>query len=166
MKIIKLNIARKNNNFGKYESIVDDEDFDLVRQFNWSINTNGYAHRTVGKKRKKLYLHQLIMKIPRGKDVDHRNGNKLDNRRENLRVATRSQNIVNQFKQKMRNGIKTTSIYKGVYWQKNRNKWLVRLGRSKLGYVGYFTDEEKAGRAYDERAMLLFGEFAKLNFLA
>lgn len=76
---------------------VDDSDFEWLSQYSWHF-TNGYATATVGKRpnRRTLYMHRLIMGEPEGMDIDHINRVKLDNRRSNLRVCTRIENMNNQ----------------------------------------------------------------------
>ena len=102
-------------------------------------------------------MHQLILKAPSGFCIDHINGNGLDNRKQNLRIATQSQNLANKpfFKGK----------FKGVSFSK-RNKilskpWAVKVGRK---HIGYFSTEEEAAMAYDKSAIEMYGEFAWLNF--
>ena len=106
-------------------------------------------------------MHRAILDVPKGKIVDHINHNGLDNRRANLRVATRRQNAWNKRKRRS----KCSSQYKGVMWLKKAGKWQARIsckGRSIV--IGYFDDEKAAARAYDARAAELFGEYAAPNF--
>jgi hypothetical protein len=120
-------------------------------------------------------IHRLIMsrilgrKLLKNEVVDHINENGLDNRRENLRIATRIQNQANQRKQ----STKTTSRYKGVCLDRGRNRWMSYIGSNKDGatkriYLGYWantpTNEIEAARAYDRAALEIYGEFANLNF--
>jgi len=93
--------------------------------------------------------------------VDHINGNGLDNRKANLRLATRRQN---QFNRRQRCDA-VLSKYKGVTFRKKTNKWLVRIGYcGRRINLGLFDNETDAAKAYDEAAKELFGEFAALNF--
>jgi hypothetical protein len=109
---------------------------------------------------KAIYMHLEIMSAPDGMEVDHMNGNGLDNRRENLRLCTRAQNRMNSVKR-----IGKSSTFKGVYWHKNCRKWRASLKLDgKEIHIGYFNTELEAAEAYDEKALELFGEFAKPNF--
>jgi hypothetical protein len=94
-----------------------------------------------------------------GKQIDHINGDKLDNRKANLRVCTNGQNHMN-----IKKYAGKTSKYKGVWWNKERGKWQtdIKLDKKKR-YVGRFEDENEAGLAYNAAAIALFGEFALLN---
>ena len=94
------------------------------------------------------------------KFVDHIDGDRKNNNLSNLRWATAEENQRNRLKQK-----NTSSIYKGVTYSKKNKKWEARIrinGKNK--FIGYFKNEEDAGRAYDEKALQLFGDYAKLNF--
>ena len=92
-------------------------------------------------------------------EIDHINGDRTDNRIENLRVVTRSQNQHN------RKGSNLTSQYKGVYWKKSNKCWVSQIsyGGAKF-YLGKFNDEKEAAVAYDKKATELFGEYARTNF--
>ena len=108
-------------------------------------------------------IHRLIMGlVPNdGFEVDHINHNTLDNRRENLRVCTKSEN------QRNKRSMPGTSKFKGVFWHSAARKWaacITESGRNK--YIGVFNVEEDAARAYDREALLLYGEFAYMNFPA
>lgn len=105
------------------------------------------------------YLHRVIMNAPPGVEVDHINGDTLDNRRCNLRFATSTQQKCNQ---RPRGG---TSKYKGVGWHKRDRKWRAQITyHGKQISLGYFDGELGAAFAYDVAARILFGEFARLNF--
>lgn len=150
-------------------TIVEPRDFYRYNNFNWCPNENGpnnYAVRLVtickkGEKSIKLVsLHREIMKHPKGLFVDHKNGDGLDNRRANLRVATRSQNMCNVQKRK-----NTSSRFIGVCFHKRNKLWAVRIQyRGKGIWLGYFEDEIEAARVYDRAAIKYHGEFARLNF--
>lgn len=137
-------------------AVVDDCDFEELNSKKWHYTSSGYAARRSWPDNKIVLMHRQIMSTPKGMDTDHKNQNKLDNRRDNLRIGTRSQNNMNQTKQRH-----NTSGFKGVMWQKSKSLWVARVG---LVYAGKFKNKEDAARAYDKKAKELFGEFAKLNF--
>lgn len=92
--------------------------------------------------------------------VDHKDNNGLNNQRENLRLASGSQNKANCAKYS-----NNTSGYKGVTLRKERNTWRAQIRvNNKLIILGCFVDKEEAARAHDKAALLYFGEFAQLNF--
>jgi hypothetical protein len=150
MKTIKLNNG--------YETIVDDEDYEWLRVFHWLAHAkkNGsvYAvHNTLHNRH--LIMHRLIMDAPKGLEVDHINGNPLDNRRCNLRLCTQAQNTRNH---KIRKD--NSSGFPGVSFYKQRNKWRACINlnyRSK--FLGYFNSAQDASLAYRCAAKKLFGEF-------
>lgn len=95
--------------------------------------------------------------------VDHINKDKLDNRRSNLRICTQKQNGGNASKAKTR---KFTSKYKGVYFDKERNKWIAKIKRNHRNiWIGRFDTEKEAAKAYNIQARIIFREFAELNKL-
>ena len=139
---------------------IDDEDFPLISQFNWYFNPEGYAltRKTIDGKRTTIWMHRLIMGAQKGEKIDHKDGNGLNNHRENLRFASAGENMYNRRKNK-----NTSSQYKGV--SRKINRWVASLNykREKV-YIGLFISEEDAARAYDEKARELYGEFANTNF--
>lgn len=141
-------------------TIVDDDDYDFLMQWKWYCG-NDYAQRNSkgDKKRKIIYMHRVINKTPDGLETDHINGDYFDNRKENLRSVTQSQNQRNTSSHK-----ESSSKYKGVSLKKGRNKWEVRIKTSGIyKYIGLFEDETTAAKAYNEAAIKYFGEFAKIN---
>jgi|ETNvirnome_6_100_1030635.scaffolds.fasta_scaffold02407_3 hypothetical protein len=120
-----------------------------------------YANGRVGPRRTTLLMHTLIIGKPeKGMIVDHINHNGLDNTEKNLRFVTRAQNIWNSRGRK-----NTTSQYKGVYKPSSSNSWIARLRTGgEQAHIGSFTCEEQAARAYDRKALELWGEYAYTNF--
>lgn len=143
---------------GKF-AIVSDCDFPKVNRYKWSADRNGYAVRMVqdGSRRRKVLMHRFILDAPAGAEVDHANGDKLDNRRSNLRLATKSQNNANRGPY--------TGTYKGVSWHKRDRRWQsqIRINGSQR-HLGTFADPVSAALAYDRAARAAWGEFAYLNF--
>lgn len=157
-------------------TLIDDVDADLSN-LNWYASFNptygdGGAYIAVRRenwvngKRPTTVLHRVILGrilnrlLSSNEQVDHINRNPLDNRRENLRIATGSQNSSNQSKRK-----KCTSDYKGVSWYKRIGKWNSRITvEGKHVFLGYYGEEIEAAKAYDKAAKELHKEFAVLNF--
>ena len=139
-------------------TLIDDEDYKVLSNYNWCYHKkDGAVTRNLGTI---IKLHRVIIKTPKGMEVDHINGNKLDNRKENLRICTHSENMKNTKIKRVNN----TSGYKGV--SKHRNKWVTMISNT-LGdteYVGIFQNKIDAAHAYDIEAKKRFGKFARLNF--
>lgn len=147
---------------GRY-AIVDVEDFERLNQYKWQWSRCGYAKRSVYKSGKQAdtYMHTVVCPVPAGMVTDHANRNKLDNRKANLRPATRRQNVWN-CSSKTEN---EKTRYHGISWRKDIKRWRVRLtisGRRQA--FGCYTDEVEAAKAYDRLAKQYRGEFAVLNF--
>ncbi|GAB4486607.1 MAG: hypothetical protein OHK0019_00560 [Saprospiraceae bacterium] len=142
-------------------AIVDDEDYEELMKYKWSAdkgNSTYYAQRTIIAQRKNVRMHRQIIGVTNPKlDVDHKNGNGLDNRRENLRVCTRSFNNANSKTPK-----DNKSGHKGVCWDKERKRWAVRIGRK---HIGRYKDLRDAALAYNKAAIEIYGEFARINHL-
>lgn len=163
MQIIKLTQGK--------EAIIDDEDFEYLNQWKWCfikcISGGGYASRSIrnGKKTTTILMHRLINKTVANFDTDHINGNKLDNRKHNLRTTTRSQNKMNS---KKRENVK----YKGVSILKVKDtnntytyiRAQIRINNKGI-HLGYYSTQEEAALAYNYAAKHYFGEYAKLNIL-
>jgi hypothetical protein len=140
-------------------AIVDDEDYEFINKWKWHAYKGYggvfYAHRSlhIGKRVKHIFMHRVINETPEGLDTDHVNGDGLDNRRENIRTATRSQNMFNRAKNK-----NNTSGYRGVSWHAKTQKWQVQVRvNNKNKYIGLFRSLEDAANAYKERSKELIG---------
>lgn len=143
-------------------AMVDDEDYESLAPFHWRAQPGGQAHYAVRTSsetpRQTVRMHRQILDVLPGQDVDHRNGDGLDNQRANLRACSRSENLDNQ---RPRHG---SSSFKGVSWVVSRSKWqAVIQPRPHREFLGYFATEVAAARAYNAAALRLFGEFARLN---
>lgn len=143
-----------------YSTEVDKNIYDLFSVYKWRYD-KGYAVRSsprVKGKQKIISLHRLIMNASHGIQVDHINGNTLDNRILNLRLCSQKNNIQNQ---KIRKN--NTSGYKGVY-SKTKNKWGACIGvNNKLIHLGSYDNKHDAALAYNEAAIKYHKNFAKLN---
>lgn len=147
-------------------TLVDDSDFEEINQYKWHFG-GGYARRNkrdVDGSRKIVFLHRELMNTPAGLETDHINGEKLDNRRSNLRIVNKS---MNQRNTKPRKG---ASEFKGVsFYKTKRHKsgyWIARIQISgKVKNLGYFKNELEAAKAYNEAAKIHYGEYALLNKL-
>ena len=146
-------------------ALVDAADMETLSGFTWRFTERGYvmAYSGAGVARnRQTYMHRVIMLPDPDQDVDHINGDPLDNRRANLRLCTRSQNNANT-----RLSSTNTSGFKGVSWFKRTGRWraMISLENCQLG-LGYYDDLIDAAHAYDGAARYFFGEFANPNFPA
>jgi hypothetical protein len=144
-------------------AVVDLADLERVQRHRWHVlilpHTSYAQGRVTPGSQKMISLHRFIMNPGPGLDVDHINHDGLDNRRSNLRVATRPLNLGNS---RPRAG---SSVFKGVSWRKQERTWRAGIGvNGRNIHLGFFSTEEAAARAYDAAAREVFGEFAYLNF--
>jgi hypothetical protein len=147
------------------KALVDDSDFEELSKYKWCSAKKGntfYAVRNtsiVNGKQHTIYMHKVIMNTQKGMDTDHRDGDGLNNQRENLRVCTRLENIRNRGRHK-----RNTSGYKGVSWYKSTKKWMAQICvNNKHVYLGYFKEKEEAYMVYCEAAKKYHGEFANVK---
>jgi len=158
-----------------FKSLVDDEDFEYLKQWKWHViklRNIMYAGTTVNKNASRInkayliLMHRLIMNSCNGLYIDHIDHNGLNNMKSNLRICSQKENLINRKKH-----IYKLSIYKGVYNQilryKNMEYKYIRAiiyinGKKK--YMGSFKNEIEAAKAYDREAKKQFGQFAYLNF--
>lgn len=142
MQILNLSKNKK--------TTVDNENFELLNQWKWSYDGN-YAVRKkwINKKQIRFLLHRQIMGFPKGLEIDHINRDKLDNRKSNLRIVTREQNVNNMPKYST-----NKSGYKGVSFDKNRKKWKSTISIKGKHYdLGRFESKEKAYLTYINKAL-------------
>lgn len=151
-----------------YITIVDDEDYEYLSQFKWWAMKKGnyiYAERSnycnKTKKSNHMKMHREIMKVTdKSILVDHIDRNPLNNQKSNLRLCNKQQNAANSKKRKG-----GSSKYRGVSlcWDR-KNRYIARLYYKGRNYhLGRFKTEIEAAKAYNEKALELYGEFANLN---
>lgn len=137
-----------------HKTIVDAWNYESLSKFKWREH-NGYAKKSIHKSRYHVAMHRVLLWAPPGYEIDHINGNGLDNRLENLRIVTHAQNIRN---------MKPRSKYKGVHWNTKNKKWISQIGiNGGRTYLGSFNTQKEAAKAYDQKAKEVFGEYARLN---
>lgn len=149
-------------------AMVDDEDYPLVSQYKWSCD-RGYAVRKITIERRRyrlIYLHRLLTNAQPGQVVDHRDGDRGNNTRQNLRICTARQNSRNRQAYTTHVVKQKASPYKGVSRTKNtKDRWSALIVADGKRYrLGSHPTQEEAALAYDRKARELFGEFAQLNF--
>ena len=160
MKKIKLTLGKK--------ATVDDEDFKYLNKWNWYASkgyNTFYAVRMSGKPRRAILMHRLILKTPKEKDVDHIDGNGLNNQKTNIRNCTRSQNLYNQYR-------KNSCGFKGIRKivincsKKTYCYYVSRIMVMGKGYyLGCFKTPTSAAIAYNNAAIKYHKGFAKLNIM-
>lgn len=147
-------------------AIVDACDIERVAQHSWcTVNTKHgrYAQATIPTEEnpeRRVYMHRFLMDAPDSVEVDHENGDKLDNRRSNLRLCTRAQNSHNTGLTRA-----NTSGFKGVSFCKQTGRWVAQIqAQGRYIKIGRFDTPNAAACAYDTAARKYQGEFARLNF--
>ncbi len=145
--------------------LIDAGDFDFVSERTWFHGKRGYPVSHTSRKspegQKTEPLHKYLLRPDDGFDVDHISGNKLDNRRRNLRVCSHQQNMFNQ---KLRET--NTTGYRGVSYSKNAGKYEAYISRDgRKIHLGLFVSAEEAAEVRDNAAVRLFGEYAGLNMV-
>jgi len=145
-----------------YKSMIDCSNYNLLNNWSWRITPNGYAiasdKKIIKGERRHFYMHRVVLSAKKGQQIDHINGNKLDNRVSNLRFSTQQQNIANAKKRKGKSKYKGVNPTKGGRWFAATHKNGERF------YLGRFDYEEDAAKAYDKKLIELYGEFACINF--
>lgn len=146
------------------QTIVEECDYKLVAKERWFQSSHGYAIRQGWKDGKhwQIFLHRIINATPAGKFTDHINGNKLDNRRSNLRTVNKAQNSTNR--PKIDRGVLTCK-FKGVSWHKSTQLWRARIADGDYNKSTYHKTEQQAALDYNRMATERFGEYAQLNKL-
>ena len=143
---------------GKY-ALVDDEDFLFLSRWKWCVSMMKAGPYAVRRKPGggTLLMHRIVVGAQKGLDVDHRNGNTLDNRRSNLRLCTHAENIRNRTKKNSNN----TSGIPGVYYHAPTKKWCARLKiDGKQLYLGLFFSKSKAAQVRKKAEIEHFGAYA------
>lgn len=147
-----------------YEAVIDAADVHLVEGCSWHVQVRDHTVYVIRNdystgKQRTIRMHRVLMGKPEGFEVDHIDGDGLNNRRSNLRVATKAQNQHNQ-----RLARHNTSGFKGVGWHKRVGKWAARITlQGKMRHLGYFGTPEEASAAYASASKNLHGEFGRVS---
>lgn len=153
-----------------YVATIDAEDVHLIDKWKWSANVHKRKDGSVGKvyavrldranqNENQVRMHRVILCAADGIDVDHIDGDGLNNRRSNLRLATKMQNGRNRFI-----GANNTSGIKGVYQQKKSGRWIARIKVCGASiYLGSFPDAGQAAAAYAKASAEFHGEFGRTS---
>lgn len=140
---------------------IDLQDLHLLKKYSWHVRKGKLTYVATCINKKTAYLHRIILNAPKGMDVDHIDGNPLNNSRKNLRLCTRSQNLA--AKRRLHNV--STSGFRGVHFMKAKGRFQAHVHKNgKKIHVGSFGSALEAAKAYDIAAENTHGEFAVLNF--
>ena len=148
-------------------TLVDEDDYVLLKGYKWRAGNNRgygwYVQRTSptdgNGKEHTLLMHREILNAKPDEEIDHIDGDGLNNQKSNLRLCTRSQNMANS-----RKGEGYSSRFKGVWWNRRLGEWQVAIRVSgRRIHLGLFENEKEAARAYNAAAIEAFGEFARIN---
>ena len=153
-----------------YTAIVDDEDYEELSKYRWRTHLETYTSYVVraglkaeGKRHSVVLMHRQIMDCPSNMVIDHINHNGLDNRKENLRICTRAENSMNTIRKQL-----PKYKFKGVCHMGGKRKekpYAAQIFKNQKKYhIGCFATPEEAARAYDKKALELFGQYAQLNY--
>jgi hypothetical protein len=142
---------------------VDDADFDTLSQYSWRLHKVRHSDHLeyavrAGNNQTQVFMHRQLTVVTKGQSVDHANGDGLDNRQTNLRVCTHAENMRNRKAEGW-----GRSSFKGVYFEKNKNRWAAQLVLNGKKIRKYFKTELEAARHYNILATKFFGVFAKPN---
>jgi hypothetical protein len=151
---------------GKGETcLVDNEDYKRLSKFTWNKSQYGYAYR-LGDRSKgekwKILMHREIMNAEDGTVIDHKNGDRLDNRKSNLRFVTRAQNQLNSYGKNAESGYKGVTLNKSSKTQSWRA--IIKINFETI-HLGCYRTKEEAAYAYNIAAMKYHGEYARLNVI-
>ena len=156
-RVCKIIITDRNMNY-KCTEIIDRSNYSKVKNYKWNTNKNNTVTSGAGKDQKTLY-HLIMGKPEKGYDIDHRNGDTLDNRKTNLRLCTHEENTCNSLMRSL-----NTSGFKGVSFRKDKNCYRGYIQhKGKLFHLGSYKTAKEAALVYDEAAIKYFGDFAKTN---